>query len=93
MSDTRLATPSPAEVAVVESRLSARLYDWVSRVTQRVNGASPVRVPSYTVATLPAAADWPRCLVVVTDDVDGETLAFSDGSTWRRATDLDEVVT
>lgn len=93
MSDTRLATPLPTEVALTDNRLSARLYDWVSRVTQRVNGSSPVRLPSYTVAALPAAADWPRCIAIVTDDMGGETIAFSDGDVWRRATDLDEVAT
>ena len=42
---------------------------------------------SYTVATLPSAASYPRGIVYVSDEVAGATLAFSDSTNWRRVQD------
>ena len=42
---------------------------------------------SYTVATLPTASTYPRAIVYVSDETSGATLAFSDGSAWRRVQD------
>lgn len=42
---------------------------------------------SYTVATLPAAATYPRAIVYVSNETGGAVPAFSDGSNWRRVTD------
>lgn len=44
------------------------------------------RAGIYTVASLPPAAGNTR-LAVVTDEVGGATLAFSDGANWRRVQD------
>jgi hypothetical protein len=48
-------------------------------------------LPSYTVAQLGAApmtaAGNPRCLVFVSDEAGGATVAFSDGTDWRRVQD------
>lgn len=41
----------------------------------------------YTVATLPAAATYPRAIVFVSDEAGGATLAFSDGTNFRRVQD------
>lgn len=43
-------------------------------------------VPEYTVATVPDAATKPG-LIAVTDETGGYTIAFSDGSDWRRVQD------
>lgn len=43
----------------------------------------PLRVPSYTVATLPSAATWTQCLVYVSDGTSNKRLAVSDGTNWR----------
>lgn len=95
MSDTRIAAPTAQEPVLSGSLLARTWFDWVSRVTRRVNGSDPVRLPRKTVAQLAdiEPADWSGCIVICTDDVGGETLAFSDGAAWRRATDLDEVTT
>ena len=51
-----------------------------------VNG--PVRVQSYTVATVPSAAGTGAgAMIFVTDEAGGAVMAFSDGSNWRRVTD------
>lgn len=42
---------------------------------------------SYTVLTLPDAALRPRELIFVSDETGGATIAFSDGTNWRRVQD------
>ena len=46
---------------------------------------------TYTVATLPAAATYPRGVVFVSNEAGGATLAFSDGTDWRRVQDRNVV--
>jgi hypothetical protein len=48
---------------------------------------SPWEVPSYTVASVPPAANWARSIIYVSNETGGATLAFSDGTNWRRAQD------
>ena len=48
---------------------------------------SPPVVPSYTVATLPSVSVNTRGLIYVSDESGGATLAFSDGTNWRRVQD------
>lgn len=47
----------------------------------------PVMLKPFTVATLPSAAAWRWGLVGVSDEAGGTTLAFSDGTDWRRVQD------
>jgi hypothetical protein len=47
----------------------------------------PIRLQSFTVATLPAAADWTTGMIYVSDETGGPVPAFSDGTNWRRVTD------
>jgi len=42
---------------------------------------------SYTVASLPSAATYPRAVVYVSNESGGATIAFSDGTNWRRMQD------
>ena len=57
------------------------------------SGASTVvfQAPTYTVATLPAAATYPRGVIYVSNETGGATLAFSDGTNWRRVQDRNVV--
>ena len=43
--------------------------------------------PTYTVATVPTAADYTGGVVFISDETGGAVLAFSDGTNWRRVTD------
>jgi hypothetical protein len=43
----------------------------------------PVKLPSYTVATVPTAGLWPGCLIYVSDGTSNKRLAVSDGTNWR----------
>lgn len=43
--------------------------------------------PTYTVAGVPSAANYPRGVIYISNEAGGAVLAFSDGSAWRRVTD------
>lgn len=47
----------------------------------------PVLMPTYVKTGLPSAADNVNGVIVVSNDVGGLTLAFSDGTNWRRTAD------
>ncbi len=44
---------------------------------------NPLRLQSYTVATLPAPALWATCIAYVSDGTSNKRLAVSDGTNWR----------
>lgn len=46
-----------------------------------------VSLPSYTVASVPAASEWGSGMIFVSDEASGAVPAFSDGTNWRRVTD------
>ena len=46
---------------------------------------------TFTVATLPSAAAYPRGVIYVSNEAGGATLAFSDSSVWRRVQDRAQV--
>ena len=51
-------------------------------------GAFPFTLAQYYVYGLPQASLWTGAHVFVLDDVGGPVEAFSDGTNWRRVTDL-----
>lgn len=53
----------------------------------RLDVDGPLRPKSYTVATVPAASAGAGQLIYVSDETGGATLAFSDGTAWRRLAD------
>jgi len=57
-----------------------RIYPTYFRMNQ------PVQMQSYTVAGVPAATTAAR-VIYVSDETGGGTLAFSDGTNWRRVQD------
>lgn len=63
-----------------------RLNDLIAR-TGGERGEALGPLPSYTVATLPSAANNPRALIYVSDESGGATIAFSDSTNWRRVQD------
>ena len=46
-----------------------------------------IELTQYTVATVPTASDYSGGMIAVTDEIGGYTLAFSDGTDWRRMRD------
>jgi hypothetical protein len=45
------------------------------------------RLPSFVKTELPDAATFINCLIYVSDETGGATVAFSDGTDWRRVQD------
>jgi hypothetical protein len=62
--------------------LSRNLVRWVEGLMR-----NPVRLPTYTVSTLPDAATWVNCMIYVSNESGGAVPAFSDSVNWRRVTD------
>ena len=49
----------------------------------------PVKLPTYTVATVPAAASYTGCIIYVSDGSDGTAcIAVSNGTNWLAMDDL-----
>jgi hypothetical protein len=55
-----------------------QVYDNITGIKQQV---------SYPVALLPAASDYEAHTIYVSNETGGATLAFSDGTNWRRVQD------
>lgn len=87
-----ISAPSPDERVLEGHRLARLWFRWVSRVTSILGGREPLKVRAYEVAKLPPASAWPGCMVIVTDEVGGRTLATSDGTDWLRVSDGTEVM-
>jgi hypothetical protein len=58
-----------------------------SRWCQQTRPTGPWELFSYTVASLPPAANFEGSAVYVRDETGGKTVAFSDGTNWRRVQD------
>lgn len=49
---------------------------------------TPINLSAYTVATVPTASDHTGAVIYVSNgDVNNPTMAFSDGTNWRRTRD------
>lgn len=68
---------SPAIPLVDESKRGTRR--WVRQINRP-------QLPRYTVATVPSAAPASQ-IAYITDEAGGATVAFSDGTNWRRVQD------
>lgn len=44
-------------------------------------------LPTFEVGSLPSPSDYLRGLIYVSDETGGATVAFSDGTNWRRVQD------
>ena len=56
-------------------------------ISVTTDAALLLQAKTYTVITLPSAATYPRGVVYVSNEAGGATLAFSDGTNWRRVQD------
>jgi Protein of unknown function (DUF2793) len=73
----RIVINGDGRVAIGGYTHSAKLY---------VDGA--IRTKGFTVATLPAAAtEGSGAMLFISDEAGGATMAFSDGTSWRRVQD------
>lgn len=71
---------------------NSRLYfkvgalDYILR-TDMVEIPVPIKLKTYTVATLPAASGLTQCIVWVSNETGGATVAYSNGTNWLRVYD------
>lgn len=74
------------KIALVRHAQLGSLDDLGKVLDEITNPEGPVKLPAFTVATLPAAADYAGHAVYVTNGAAGSPcLAFSDGTDWKVA--------
>jgi hypothetical protein len=73
--------------ALIIDAVTAHVGLGTASPTVRLDVDGPVRVKSYTVAAMPDATVGAGQIVFITDESGGATIAFSDGTDWRRVAD------
>ncbi|KQY71356.1 hypothetical protein ASD52_06655 [Ensifer sp. Root142] len=48
-----------------------------------ISALSPLRIPTFTVSTLPSAAIYAQCVIYVSNGTSSKRQAISDGASWR----------
>lgn len=76
------ATGTPPQVTAQGADTNVALL-LLGKGTGAVQAGSPLQLPPFTVATLPPAASYPRCMIYVSDGTANKRLAISDGAAWR----------
>lgn len=84
-------SPPPYNIKNLMSRV---WLDWFNLTHQRL-GEGPLLIQGYAVASLPTASEHASVsasdpfssLIFVYNEAGGATLAFSDGTNWRRVQD------
>jgi len=88
MSGLGVSPPPKSELSQATQHIWKR---WFYNISIRL-APGPFQIPSYAKADLPAATKWYSAsgytgVVMVQDEVGGATLAYSDGTNWRRVQD------
>lgn len=83
----KLSADGSSFVEAMRLRADGRVGIGTASPLCRLDVDGPVRVKSYTVATVPAASGLAGAIIFVSNESGGGVLAFSDGATWRRVTD------
>lgn len=81
-------TSSPRDDAVLvtkEGMATPQFQAFIDAVGRMLDVA--IELSSYTVATLPDVALYQNSMIFVSDETGGATVAFSDGTNWRRVQD------
>lgn len=80
--------PSPNRAALAgQNGLVSQIWrDWFASI-RNVLGFQPLPLKSYTVAGVPDASLYTGHIIYVSNETGGATLAFSDGTDWRRVQD------
>jgi hypothetical protein len=79
----------PMSVPVINENgnTSSQWSLWFDSLFRRLNLSQPSELPSYTVSALPVASLYEGSIIYVSNESGGKTLAFSDGTNWRRVQD------
>ena len=73
--------------ALVVDAATGRVGLGIANPAVRLDVEGAVRVKPFTVAEVPAASAGAGQLIFVSDETGGATLAYSDGTSWRRVAD------
>ena len=68
---------------IFQPRQTLITADWLNAVDAAVFDPGPIKLTSYTVATLPSASTYAQCLIYVSNGTGNKRLAVSDGTNWR----------
>jgi hypothetical protein len=80
---------APIQTSVIE-KSGKPTREWslfFVNIAKSLTGGGPFKLASYTVATLPPAADNAASIIYVSNESGGATVAFSDSTNWRRVQD------
>ena len=81
-------SPPPSYVSDVSDYIWLK---WFSELFERIGSEGALTVRGFSVAGLPDPTDFGgttfSSLIYVSDESGGATIAFSDGTNWRRVTD------
>jgi hypothetical protein len=86
MANLSITWPKNSRFAANVEKIEFIWESFFRRVAERAS-----TLPSFTVATLPSAADNPQMMIYVSNETGGAVPAFSDGTNWRRVTDRNVV--
>lgn len=79
--------PSGQDVTPFNYAVVSWLTSVITEIYQFLSVKNPTQFPVFTVSTLPDATEWAGAMIAVSDEVGGYTMAFSDGTNWRRVQD------
>ncbi len=80
----KIVLPSAFAPIAAGDRMAPPFYQFLCDIWRAVTGVKPgIRLASFTVATLPDAAESARGLIYVSDGTSNKRLAVSDGTNWR----------
>lgn len=78
--------PVRAYLVTKTGNIAPMWLQWAEAISSYF-GVRPLPLSRYTVSTVPAASAFPGCVIYVSDETGGATMAFSDGTNWRRVQD------
>ena len=67
--------------------------EWAEKLVQALETSPdlrPLLLPVYSISTLPKAVPQGQ-LIFVSDDFEGNIVAYADGTVWRRISDMEEI--
>lgn len=83
-----LSIPPTNDLTILNTnRFSQTWVRWFQSVQRLLTGKEPITLASYTVASVPNAAEYPNAMIYVSNESGGAVPAFSDSVNWRRVTD------
>jgi len=79
------SSPRAGDLLIVDGKATPQFQDFIDTVGRMLDVA--VELSPYTVATLPDVETYQNSMIFVSDETGGATVAFSDGTNWRRVQD------